>query len=155
MDISKDMLALAMHRRKKSDSNVKFLFGDISTLSYPSNTFDVATIGYGIRNVEDPRKILKEALRVTKKGGRFVIVEITPPSNKHIRSLAHFYFSKMVPILAKIFSSNSDSYVYLAKSIQEFPTGKKFVEIMKKSGWTNTTYYKFFFGLISIFVGIK
>lgn len=155
LDFSINMLKIAKSRAKKLKIPIKFIKGDILDLPFNDNTFEICTIGYGIRNVFDLSKALKETLRVTKVGGTFVIVEATPPPNKKVQFLANFYFTKIIPIIAKLLISTSTAYKYFGESVAQFPSAEKFCLIMKQSGWKKIRYFPLMFGSVTIFQGYK
>ena len=132
VDISDRMLAVAKFRSKKVGINgdITFQLADMNELPYKDNTFDMCSIGYGIRNVHDPLKVLKEIARVTKRNGYLLIVEANPPKNRFSKNLAHFYFHKIVPLIAKFISPDGDAYNYLVDSISQFPAAPKFLKMI-------------------------
>ncbi len=156
VDISLRMLAGAKLRAKKMGiQGVEFRHGNIMELPFDDNTFDVATIGYGIRNVPDALEAMKEIRRVVKPKGRFLIVEATPPVSRHMRFLANFHFSKIVPLIAKVFAYNSDAYHYFAKSVELFPTAPEFAETIKAAGWQKVFFHPMYFGTVTVFLAVK
>ncbi len=155
VDISRKMLAGARYRLSKlAFQNVDFQYGNIYDLPFDDDTFDVATIGYGIRNVPDPVTAMREVRRVTKKGGRFLIVEATPPLSKYARFIANFHFSRLVPFVAKFLSPGGDAYHYFAKSVEQFPPAPKFAKMIAKAGWSEVYYHPMYFGTVTVFLAI-
>ncbi|MFX0170893.1 MAG: ubiquinone/menaquinone biosynthesis methyltransferase [Candidatus Hodarchaeota archaeon] len=156
-DISNKMLWIASTRSRRLglNSNISFKRVDINNLPFLDEVFDVCTIGYGIRNVQNPLSAMKEVLRVTKNNGRFIIVEVTPPNNDYIRFLTLFHFRKLAPLIAKLFFSSAQAYNYLAKSISQFPKGSEFAKIVKRAGWKKVYYYPIYLGAVTIFLAIK
>lgn len=157
IDISEKMIIRAKKRSNSIDPSKRPVFQivDINQLPYLDATFDFCTICYGIRNVPHPLQTMKEIARVTKKTGKFIIVEATPPGRRIIRFLSHFHFSKLVPLLARIFSSNSEAYNYLAESIIHFPPPELFRLLLKKAGWKKVTHYTMYLGTVTIFLAFK
>ena len=157
VDISFKMLAIALAKSRslKDNSDINFNQVDINNLPFSDEVFDVCTIGYGIRNVHNPLSTMKEIARVTKKGGRFIILETTPPPNSHMRFLALFHFSKIVPLFAKLLSTNVSAYNYFAESMSQFPKALQFGKIIKRAGWSKVFYYTLYFGIVTIFLAIK
>ncbi|MHA2224698.1 MAG: bifunctional demethylmenaquinone methyltransferase/2-methoxy-6-polyprenyl-1,4-benzoquinol methylase UbiE [Candidatus Hodarchaeales archaeon] len=157
VDLSNKMLSIANSRANKM--NLKGIFAihqaDICNLPYKDETFDLCTIGYGIRNIQSPSKALQEIARVTKKKGRLIIVEATLPTNRHMRVFADFYFRKIVPIIAKFFASDVSSYHYLAKSISHFPTAHQFAKILQLSNWRKVFYFQMLLGTVTILHAVK
>jgi demethylmenaquinone methyltransferase / 2-methoxy-6-polyprenyl-1,4-benzoquinol methylase len=157
IDISDKMLAVAKVRARKQNLEDKVIFklADIQALPYADNTFDVCTIGYGIRNVPDAVAAMQEVLRVTKPGGRFLIVEATPPENRYLRFLSQFHFSKFIPLVARILSPDASAYKYFANSVSAFPVASKFANMMKSAGWGFVYYKSMYLGTVAVFLGIK
>ncbi|MHA2362539.1 MAG: ubiquinone/menaquinone biosynthesis methyltransferase [Candidatus Hodarchaeales archaeon] len=155
LDFSEKMLSVAKLRAISHKFSPKFIKGDIQSLPFQDNYFDICTISYGIRNIQDIYKALTEIKRVTKPKGTLIIVEATPAPNHFVNSLQNFYFSKIVPKIAKFFSSSSLSYTYLFNSIKFFPPASHFSKMMKKAGWINVRFFPKFFGSVTIFQGQK
>ncbi len=157
VDLSSKMLSIAKSRANKM--KIKGIFAihqaDICNLPYKDETFDLCTIGYGIRNIQSPSRALQEIARVTKKKGRLIIVEATLPTNRYMRVLTDFYFRKIVPVIAKFFSSDVSSYHYLAKSISHFPTAHQFTKILQLSNWRRTIHFQMLLGTVTIFLAVK
>ncbi len=157
VDISYKMLAIALAKSRSLDNNKNISLNqvDINTLPFSDDVFDVCTIGYGIRNVVNPLSTMREVARVTKKGGRFIIVETTPPSNNQLRFLALFHFSKLAPVFAKMLSANVSAYNYFAESMSQFPKAPEFGKVIKQAGWKKVFFYPLYFGIVTIFLAIK
>lgn len=157
VDISANMLNIANYRAKQNRLQRKIFFhlADVNKLPFKDNTFHVCTIGYGIRNVSDPITTLKEIARVTKKGGKLLIVEATPPPNPVIRRLYIFYFTIIVPIVAKFLASDESAYYYLGKSISKFPDAPSFAKMIQQSNWREVKYNPLLLGMVTIFIAEK
>lgn len=156
-DMSDKMLSIALNRSQDLGTNkhISFTLVDIDHLPFPDESFDVCTIGYGIRNVPDPLNTMKEVARVTKNGGRFIIVEATPPTNYQVKFLVLFYFRKLVPLLAKVLSANTNAYTYFAESISQFPKALEFSKIIKQAGWKKVFWYPLYHETVTIFLADK
>lgn len=157
VDISAKMLSIAKYRARQKGVRgvICFQLAEINTLPYQDEIFDICTIGYGIRNVSDPISTLKEISRVTKKGGKLVIVEATPPPNRVIRHLYLFYFNKIVPTIAKLLTTDGNAYYYLGRSISQFPYATRFVKFIQLSDWREINFFPLFFGMVTIFIAKK
>ncbi len=154
-DFCPEMIALAPDKSKKLKLDVKFQIEDVTSLSFKDNCFDITSIAYGIRNVQDPKKGLAEMARVTKPGGKVMVIEtgiITTPILKHIIPL---YFNHIVPRLGGIVSGNKEAYDYLNKSSGKFPCREGFINIMNSTNMFSQTEYKSIMGGASyIYMGI-
>lgn len=158
IDLSERMLAVARVRAQRQDianGSIDFLQGDISALPFPKDSFDVCTTSYGIRNVQDIYAVLVEVLRVTKPGGTFVIVEATPPVQPVIRFLVNFHFSRIVPLIARLFSSSAPAYDYFVRSVAGFPYPDDFASMMERAGWIKVRFFPKLLGSVTVFQGFK
>ena len=150
-DFSEGMLA----QGRKARPYLKFVKGDALNLPFSENTFDLTTISFGLRNTHDYKKALQEALRVTKAGGRMVIVEFSTPTWKPFRILYMNYLMKTLPKLAKRTSSNPSAYVYLAESIRAWPTQEQLAADMSAAGWRNPSWVNLTGGVVAVHTAIK
>ncbi len=150
-DFSEGMLAVG--RKKRPYLN--FSKADALNLPFEANTFDVVTISYGLRNTVDYPKALAEALRVSKPGGRIVVVEFSHPTWGLFRTIYSEYLMKLLPIIARRTSSNPDAYVYLAESIRAWPDQAALASAMEKAGWGQITWKNLTSGVVAVHSGIK
>jgi demethylmenaquinone methyltransferase/2-methoxy-6-polyprenyl-1,4-benzoquinol methylase len=151
LDFSEGMLAQGITARPY----LKFVKGDALNLPFSENTFDLTTISFGLRNTHDFKKALHEALRVTKVGGRMVIVEFSTPTWKPFRILYMNYLMKTLPKLAKRTSSNPSAYVYLAESIRAWPNQEQLAAEMSAAGWRNPSWVNLTGGVVAVHTAIK
>ena len=129
---------------------------DTLTLPFPDNTFDIVSVGFGIRNVSDLEKGIREMTRVAATGGKIAILEFTQPVNPIFRSLYYFYFMKILPFVGNCISRNKDdAYGYLPRSVIQFPNCDALKEVMEKCGLTDVHYFRKTFGIVAIHVGKK
>ena len=150
-DFSEGMLAVGCRRRP----DINFVQADAMNLPFEDNTFDVVTISYGIRNIHDPHKALREMLRVTKPGGRLVIAEFSDPTFTPFRVVYKEYLMKALPWVASKVSSNAEAYKYLAESIREWPAQDEFAHWIQDAGWQNVQYRNMTGGIVAIHRGFK
>lgn len=151
LDFSKGMLAAGKHRHP----DLPFTHGDALNLPFKDKEFDVTTISFGLRNTNDTVKALKEALRVTKPGGRIVVVEFSHPTNKVFRNIYMKYLIRALPKIAKITSSNPDAYIYLAESILAWPNQRDLAALLTKAGWSQVEWKNATFGITAIHIGYR
>jgi demethylmenaquinone methyltransferase/2-methoxy-6-polyprenyl-1,4-benzoquinol methylase len=123
-------------------------------IPFPDNTFDAATIAFGIRNVVDRDLGLREMLRVIKPGGRVVILEFSNPRSRVFKAVYNFYFHRVLPLVAGLFSQQS-AYRYLPESVMEFPPREEFEALMETAGFRNVTHRDLTFGISTVYVGQK
>ena len=150
-DFSEGMLA----QGRKSRPYLNFSKADALNLPFGANRFDVVTISYGLRNTVDYPKALAEALRVTKPGGRMVVVEFSHPTWRPFRTIYTEYLMKALPAIARKTSSNPDAYVYLAESIRAWPDQKGLAAAMEKAGWGKVSWKNLTGGVVAVHSGIK
>ena len=150
-DFSEGMLAVG----RKSRPYLNFSKADALNLPFEENRFDVVTISYGLRNTVDYPKALAEARRVTKLGGRMVVVEFSHPTWRPFRTIYTEYLMKALPAIARRTSSNPDAYVYLAESIRAWPDQKGLAAAMEKAGWGQISWKNLTGGVVAVHSGIK
>ncbi|MFW9777424.1 MAG: ubiquinone/menaquinone biosynthesis methyltransferase [Candidatus Heimdallarchaeota archaeon] len=150
-DLSREMLSLAKNQNHRTD----FIQADINTLPFLDNSFDLSTISYGLRNVQDPLVTLTEIFRIIRPGGRLIIVESSLPMNTGSRFLIWFHFTKIVPRLASFFRLSTAAYNYYFESVKQFPIGTKFFHLLRNAGWSHVTWYTRLFGAVSIYLITK
>jgi len=150
-DFSQGMLNAGMKRHP----DLPFTLADALNLPFDADEFDVTTLSFGLRNTNDVRKALQEALRVTKPGGRLVVVEFSHPTNRVFRDIYMKYLMGLLPKLARKLSSNPDAYIYLAKSIQAWPTQEQLAEKIALAGWESVAWQNFTFGIVAIHIAYK
>lgn len=142
-------------RKKKLEYSITLEHGDAHEISFDEGTFDVVTIAFGIRNMQDHRHVLKQMYRVLNKGGRALILEFSLPENKILRSLHLFYLRSIVPFIGVIFSGHYKAYRYLNQTIESFPYGDNFCVLMREAGFQNVKTNPLLFGVASIYQGDK
>jgi demethylmenaquinone methyltransferase / 2-methoxy-6-polyprenyl-1,4-benzoquinol methylase len=152
LDFSESMLQVALEKLKKNPpkSKVEFIRGDAQQIPFPENTFDVLTIGYGLRNLADLDAGLRDMLRVTKPGGRLVVLEFGKPENSLWRALYFGYLRFLLPIFGKIFCGSSAAYGYILESLKHYPAQKAVAANMAALGWQNIKVINLIGGIMSI-----
>ena len=134
--------------------NINWLKAQAEKLPVKNDTYDYYSISYGIRNVTDINKTLKEAYRVLKPGGRFMCLEFSKIDNE---TLNFFYkqYSKTIPIIGKYVVGTSEPYKYLIDSIDQFYNQSRLIELMEDNGFSNTEYRNLSGGVSAIHSGWK
>jgi len=152
IDLTPEMIENAQKRNSSNKDNPKFYVGDALNLQFEDNTFDIISISFGIRNVDDVRHALKEMYRVLNRKGKVVILEFgqaLPPFSY----LYNFYAKYFMPIIGRIVSGSDFAYTYLPESSARFPAGDNFTSIVKELKlFNNVTFYRLFFGIAYIYV---
>lgn len=134
LDFSEEMIQIAEEKLKRKGIIAELIIGDCHSIPFPSNSFDVISIAWGIRNVENPIIVLGEMVRVAKGGGQILIIESGKPHGllKFIYLIWCYIF---IPILGLIFVGDYKAYLYYYKSINSFYKGEEFKNIMEGTGW--------------------
>ncbi len=156
VDISPAMMRIG---RKKADragvaDRLLFVQAPGEALPFREGSFDSASIAFGIRNVVDREKGLKEMSRVVKPGGRLVILEFSQPETAFFGALYRFYFTRVLPLLGGTFSRRS-AYTYLPDSVREFPSPRTFADMMREAGCDPVTFRPLTGGIVTLYVGVR
>jgi len=145
-DFSQGML----EEGRKRHPELEFVFADATNLPFEANEFDATTISFGLRNVVDVEKALKEMFRVTKPGGRVVICEFSRVQNQALRPLYEFYLKRLLPVFSRLAGQKPEAYDYLAESILAWPTQKKLAKKISGAGFEKVAYQNLVFGAVAI-----
>jgi demethylmenaquinone methyltransferase/2-methoxy-6-polyprenyl-1,4-benzoquinol methylase len=138
-----------------TDPLVEFVQADATKLPFADNSFDAVTMSFGLRNVVQPKKALAELYRVTKPGGRIVICEFSTPPNGVVRAGYNIYLRKVMPLVAKVSSTNTDAYTYLADSIEDWPEQATLSSWIRDAGFSQVAYRNLTAGVVALHRGVK
>ncbi|MFT6167118.1 MAG: demethylmenaquinone methyltransferase/2-methoxy-6-polyprenyl-1,4-benzoquinol methylase [Vicingaceae bacterium] len=154
IDISQGMIDKGIIKIKKNGQEdiIELKYGDSEDIPFEDNYFDAITVAFGVRNFENLEKGLSEMKRVLKTGGMAVVLEFSKPKAFPIKQIYNFYFHKVLPGIGKLVSKDASAYTYLPESVEAFPEGKEFEEILKKVGFEYKSTHPLFFGVSSIYV---
>lgn len=157
LDLSKGMIDVGIQKVKKKglEKKIFLMLGDGVNIPTGDAAFDLTTISFGIRNFSDPQKSLYDIHRVLKKDGRLMIMEFSIPTNFIIRNVYFFYFRYLLPFIGNIVSKHKDAYTYLNKSVEDFPYGDKFLNLMKNAGFQDLKMIPLTFGIATLYIGDK
>jgi demethylmenaquinone methyltransferase/2-methoxy-6-polyprenyl-1,4-benzoquinol methylase len=145
-DFSLGMLRVGKRRRP----DLGFTAADATRLPFQDNAFDAVTMSFGLRNVVDVDRALRELHRVTRPGGRLVVCEFSQPVWPPFRTVYVEYLMRALPAVARRVSSNPDSYVYLAESIQAWPDQKALAAQVGAAGWTGVEWRNLSGGIVAL-----
>ena len=122
-------------------------------LPFDDDEFDTVTMSFGLRNVDQPKKALRELRRVTKPGGRIVVCEFSTPPSALFGGLYRFYNDRVLPRVARVVSSNSEAYDYLNESIRHWPDQPTLSAWMREEGWVDVAYRNLSLGIVALHRG--
>lgn len=158
-DINPNMLNVgrkrAIERGLGEDKSLIWVEGDAEALSFEDNTMDGYTIAFGIRNVTHIEKVLAEAYRVLKHGGRFLCLELSHVEVPVFKELYDYYSFSVIPAVGELVAGDRDSYQYLVESIRRFPPQEKFASMIADAGFQKVEYENLVGGVVAIHSGLK
>ncbi len=157
VDISEGMLSVGREKltKKNLTNKIELLSGDSEILPFEDNFFDAVIVSFGVRNFENLEKGLSDMLRVLKPGGKVVILEFSKPKSFPFKQIYQFYFQWILPKIGKLISKNHAAYTYLPDSVEAFPDGDDFLNILNKIGFQKNQCTPLTLGISSIYSGSK
>ncbi len=157
VDISTGMLDMGRVkiRDQKLESKIELLEGDSENLPFEENKFDAITVAFGVRNFENLELGLREIKRVLKPGGMLVVLEFSKPRSFPFKQLYNFYFKSILPGVGRMVSADKAAYTYLPASVEAFPDGNDFIQVLQRIGFNETQCRTLTFGISSIYTGTK
>jgi demethylmenaquinone methyltransferase/2-methoxy-6-polyprenyl-1,4-benzoquinol methylase len=147
LDFSEKMLA-----RAKRKAPLEWVQGDMLALPFAEATFDVATVGFGVRNVADLELALRELRRVVRPGGRLAILEITQPRGV-LKPFFSLWFDRIVPLLGKVLPGGS-AYTYLPESVKRFPPAEGLADLLRASGFGEVEFRLLGGSIVALHTGV-
>jgi demethylmenaquinone methyltransferase/2-methoxy-6-polyprenyl-1,4-benzoquinol methylase len=149
LDFSRAML----QRARRKSSTVDWVEGDLLALPFEDGSFDAATVGFGVRNVEDLERALRELHRVLRLGGRLAILEITTPRGV-LKPFFSLWFDRVVPLLGKVLPGG-DAYTYLPASVRRFPGAEDLVALLERVGFEQVRVRLLGGSIVALHVGVR
>lgn len=150
-DPSRGMLDVAVEKGRPFGDRLRFVVGDAQAINLPDQSVDAVSMAFGIRNVEDRPRALREMARVTRDGGRISILELSEPRRGVLAGLARFHIHQVVPRIGGALSGSAE-YAYLQRSIKAFPPPDAFAATMSASGLRVLEVAPMSFGAVCLFV---
>ena len=156
LDMANQMLRIGRQKfGRQHISSFSLVPGDAQNIPFENNSFDVVTMAFGIRNVPNVSMCLKEIFRTTKNNGRALILEFSLPKNGIVKSFYLFYFRHILPIIGGIVSGDYKAYSYLNKTVEEFPHGDAFSQLLISAGFNKVEAFPQTFGIATIYKADK
>tara|TARA_B100000780_G_scaffold55750_1_gene35124 strand:- start:1131 stop:1640 length:510 start_codon:yes stop_codon:yes gene_type:complete len=157
LDISSGMLEVGKQKIAKAhlSEKIEMIVGDSENMPFEDNTFDAITVSFGVRNFANLNKGLKEIARVLSPKGVLVILETSNPTKFPFKQGYYLHTNLILPIIGKIFSKDKVAYSYLSESMNYFPFGESFNNILRKNGFTNAEDKPVTFGVATIYTASK
>lgn len=157
VDLSQGMIDVGINkvRHEGLSDKVTLLQADCLALPFPDNSFDCATVAYGVRNFEHLLQGYTEMLRVLRPGGTLCVIELSTPTSPLVKPLYKFYTSCIIPTAGRLVSKDVRAYSYLPESIAAAPQGERMLCLMKEAGFTNCRCRTLTFGTCSIYIAEK
>ncbi|MCX8157300.1 MAG: class I SAM-dependent methyltransferase [Verrucomicrobiae bacterium] len=160
LDFSGPMLAVARQRQERLARGgrglaVEWVRGDALNLPFPEGHFDAVTISYGLRNLADVRRGLEEMLRVTRAGGRVLVLDFGKPEPRWWRAVYFFYLGRVVPLLGACFCRNAPAYAYILESLEHYPAQAGVTALLRELGCREVELQNILGGAMSIHCAVK
>jgi demethylmenaquinone methyltransferase/2-methoxy-6-polyprenyl-1,4-benzoquinol methylase len=134
---------------------ITLIRGDAMRIPLHDATVDATTIGFGIRNVEQPAVACREIARVLRPGGRLVILEFSLPRSTALRNFYLWYFRRILPLIGRLVSKHPSAYTYLPASVEAFPSPEEFCQQLRDAGFGTARAVPLTFGIVYMFVAVK
>lgn len=157
LDISEKMLNVGRQKivDRSLQDKITLVSGDAENLNFSKNTFDLISIGFGVRNFQNLKKGLSESFRVLRDGGTLIVLETSVPQNTFIKFFYLLFSRTFIPLIGSLFSKDKKAYEYLQKSAEEFPSGENFSQILKSCGFKDVEIMPLMLGASSIYIAKK
>ena len=157
IDLSEKMLAIGREKiaRRELQAKLSLESGDAEQIPFENDRFDAVTMSFGIRNVTDVPHTFREMRRVLNPGGRALILEFSLPKSRLLRRIYLCYFRRILPYLGGLVSGDSHAYRYLNETVETFPYGKEFCDLMRDAGFSKVSFTPLTFGIATIYRGDK
>jgi demethylmenaquinone methyltransferase/2-methoxy-6-polyprenyl-1,4-benzoquinol methylase len=154
-DFCAEMMKPAPAKAARKKLDITFEQADVTRLPYENDAFDISSISFGIRNVQDPLKGVSELARVVRPGGAVMILEFGQPTIPGIQQAYNYYSRKVLPYIGGLITGRRQAYEYLQNSSEKFPCGKDFAAMMRKTGqFAAIDYRPLSLGIAYIYKGV-
>jgi demethylmenaquinone methyltransferase/2-methoxy-6-polyprenyl-1,4-benzoquinol methylase len=154
IDFSSAMLQIGREKTREFPS-IRLIRGDATRIPMGDGVVDAVTIGFGIRNVEEPVTACREIARVLLPVGKLVILEFSLPKSAIIRNAYRFYFRRLLPLVGRLISRHPSAYTYLPQSVEVFPSPEEFAQVLRVAGFSRVRVVPLSLGIVYMFVAEK
>lgn len=157
LDFSEGMLKVGREKITKQGlhKQIQLIQGNAMSLPFEDESFDYATIGFGLRNVPDYMQVLREMERVVKPGGMVVCLDVSKPTWQPFKGLYYFYFQKVMPRMGKLVAKRYEQYKWLPESLALFPGREELAEAFRQTGLKQVQAYPLTGGVVALHIGTK
>ena len=153
-DINREMLSKGQIKNNKA-KKIKWTLASAENIPTPEFSFERATMGFGLRNITDRIKSLKEVYRILKPGGRFICLEFSHVENDIVKKLYDTWSLNFIPLIGKQITNDKDAYTYLVESIRQFPTQPELAQMFSEVGFSRVKYRNLSNGIVALHSGWK
>jgi len=156
-DINESMLNVGRDKLRDLGliNNIEFVQANAEALPFADNSFDIISIGFGLRNVTDKAAALKSMFRVLKPGGRLLVLEFSKPEQQWLSKVYDMYSFKLLPVMGQLIANDKASYQYLAESIRMHPEQETLKAMMTDAGFAEVSYHNLTGGIVALHRGFK
>jgi demethylmenaquinone methyltransferase / 2-methoxy-6-polyprenyl-1,4-benzoquinol methylase len=162
-DFTPEMIELANTKREKAEASgkvpgglMKFVVADAQQLPFDSDSFQIVSVAFGLRNVTDTMCGLREMVRVCRPSGRVAVLEFSKPRNRAFNTVYQAYFKTVLPRIGQMVSGSREmAYEYLPQSVAEFPCGRELASMMERAGLEQSQFKPLTFGIATLYWGRK
>ncbi len=153
IDISRDMLGIGREKVAAAglEDHIEMVVGASERIRFPDDTFDAATVAFGVRNFEDTVGGLREMCRVVRPGGTIVVLEFSRIRTFPFKQAFNLYFGRVLPWIGRVWSSDPRAYAYLYESVQAFPDGKDFGSLLEQAGFVQPSWQVLTLGICTVY----
>lgn len=157
LDLSREMMRIGEQKVQKKglSDHVRFDHGSAQEMPYQDNQYDAVTCAYGVRNFSRLDDGLHEMARVLRPGGQLIILEFSYPTNPVVRFFYDLYFTRIMPLIGRIFSKDQSAYNYLNRSVKGFIWGKDMTDRLTQAGFRNAQFRPLTFGITTLYTATK
>lgn len=156
-DINESMLNVGRDKLRDLGliNNIEFVQANAEALPFADNSFDIISIGFGLRNVTDKDAALRSMFRVLKPGGRLLVLEFSKPTHEWLSKAYDLYSFRLLPFMGQLIANDKESYQYLAESIRMHPDQETLKHMMSDAGFAEVSYHNMTGGIVALHRGYK